>query len=216
MAESAAQATAVVALLLAAGSAAHAAGICTFWALVLGLSALRPRLTSVSRRVRVGAALGCMLLGYWLLLVNGGVAVTEAYTVPAALVVVGCGWLARRRGLVVSSWIGYGPALLVGLLPTLLRVLGDGDAAPLRRLALGTAGVVLVLIGAAVRQQAQVVTGAVTTVVVALHETLLLLDRIPRWIPLAVAGVLLVGIATTYERRRRDLARLRDAVVSLR
>ena len=44
----------------------------------------------------------------------------------------------------------------------------------------------------------------------------LLWDRLPRWVPLAVAGVLLVAVAMRYERRRRDLGRLREAVGRMR
>jgi hypothetical protein len=37
-------------------------------------------------------------------------------------------------------------------------------------------------------------------------------DLLPRWVPLAVAGLGLVGRAMTYERHRRDLARVRKPV----
>jgi len=40
-------------------------------------------------------------------------------------------------------------------------------------------------------------------------------DLLPRWIPLAAAGLLLVGLAMTLERRRRDLARVRAALTRM-
>jgi hypothetical protein len=46
----------------------------------------------------------------------------------------------------------------------------------------------------------------------AVHEVALVWDLIPRWAPLAAAGLVLVAVATTYERRRRDLARLAGVV----
>jgi hypothetical protein len=51
---------------------------------------------------------------------------------------------------------------------------------------------------------------------VALNEIARVWDHLPRWIPLAVAGLLLVAVATTYERRQRDMARLRGAVGRMR
>jgi hypothetical protein len=52
----------------------------------------------------------------------------------------------------------------------------------------------------------------VVLAVVALRELAAVWDLIPRWIPLAAGGVLLVVLATTLERRRRDLARFRQAL----
>jgi hypothetical protein len=49
-------------------------------------------------------------------------------------------------------------------------------------------------------------------VLVGLRELGLLWQRLDTWIPLTAAGLLLVGLAATYERRRRDLARLRAAL----
>jgi hypothetical protein len=83
-------------------------------------------------------------------------------------------------------------------------------------LALGVAALVVVLGGAVRRRQAPVVIGGTVLALVALHETVLLWDRVHRWILLAAAGLVLIGLATTYERRRRDLARLTAAVTRMR
>jgi hypothetical protein len=56
------------------------------------------------------------------------------------------------------------------------------------------------------------VAGGVVLVILALYEIRRAWDHLPRWIPLALGGLILVGLAITYERRRRDLARLRAAV----
>ncbi|MGW5671347.1 SCO7613 C-terminal domain-containing membrane protein [Micromonospora sp. NPDC003776] len=37
-------------------------------------------------------------------------------------------------------------------------------------------------------------------------------DLLPRWIFLGLGGLALIALAATYERRRRDLARLRALV----
>jgi hypothetical protein len=75
---------------------------------------------------------------------------------------------------------------------------------------------VVVLAGAVRRRQAPVVVGGTCLAALAVHEAVLLWDLLPRWIPLAVAGLVLVALAVTYERRRRDLTRLRTAVGSMR
>ena len=75
-----------------------------------------------------------------------------------------------------------------------------------------SAAVAVVLIGARWRLRAPFVVGGAVLALVAAHEVALVWDLIPRWAPLATAGLALVAVATTYERRRRDLARLVGAV----
>jgi hypothetical protein len=41
------------------------------------------------------------------------------------------------------------------------------------------------------------------------------LAAVPSWVPLSLGGVLLVAVGATYEQRRRDLARVRDAVLRM-
>jgi len=60
-----------------------------------------------------------------------------------------------------------------------------------------------------------VVIGGGVLLLVALHELTLVWDLLPRWIPLAAAGLLLVVLAMTLERRRRDLARFRAALIRM-
>ncbi|GGQ50394.1 SCO7613 C-terminal domain-containing membrane protein [Couchioplanes azureus] len=209
--QAAAHGGAGVALLLAAGSIRYAAAVCTLWGVALGLRALVRE--AGGRRGHVVAAAAAELGGWWLLLAAEQVAVVEAYTVPAAGVALLAGWLARRRAA-VSSWVAYGPALAAALLPTLASVLvADGE--PVRRLLLGAAALAVLLAGARARLQAPVVTGGAVLVLVALHELVRVWDLLPRWIPLAAAGLLLVGLAMTLERRRRDMARVRAALTRM-
>jgi hypothetical protein len=210
----AAHAGAFVALLLAAGSIRYAAAVCTFWGLALGLRALRPGETAAVRRVHVIAALLVELGAWWLLIGGEGVATVEAYTLPAAAVALFIGWLVRRGPGERSSWVAYGPALAAALLPTLASVLA-GEGEPLRRLLLGLGALAVLLAGAYARLRAPVVAGGGVLAVVALHEVVLAWDLLPRWIPLAVAGLLLVGLAMTLERRRRDVARVRAALTRM-
>lgn len=209
--EAAAHAAATVAVLLTIGHTGSAAGVCALWGLAVGLRAL-PRGQGVdARRHRVVAATAVELVAYWLLLADNDVSLIEAYTVPAAAVAVLAGWLAARRRPDLSSWTAYGPALIAAFAPSMAVVL-SGPGMPLRRLALGVAAVAVVLIGARWRLRAPFVVGGAVLGLVAAHEVALVWDLIPRWVPLAVAGLTLVTVATTYERRRRDLARLVGAV----
>jgi hypothetical protein len=213
-AEAMAHATALVAVLLAGGSARHAAGILALWGLAIGGRALVPGTHLGGRRWRAAVGAGCELTGYWLMLAAGGVAVVEAYTVPLAITALLAGWLAARADPNLRSWVTYGPAMLAGLAPSLAVAVSGGT--PLRRLLVGVAAVVVVLFGSAARQQAPVVVGGATVVIIALHEVTQWWDLIPRWVPLGIAGLVLVAVASTYERRRRDVLRLRGAVGRMR
>jgi hypothetical protein len=194
-----------------------AALVCKLWALVLTVRALRPGET---RRGRFGygiAAGSVALAGWWLLLASRDVGTTEVYTLPAAALAVVAGWLARRDRPELPSWSAYGAALAAAFLPTLAVIANSTAAEPhyLRRLLLGVGALLVLLAGARARLQAPVVTGGGTLLLVALHELIQFWDLLPRWVPLAVGGLLLVGIATTMEQRRRDLARLRAAIAGM-
>jgi hypothetical protein len=212
--QAAAHAGAVLALLLTAGSPRYAAAVCTFWGLALGVRALRPGERTAVRHGLIVAAATAELGGWWLLIVAERVSTLEAYTLPAAAVALLAGRLALRSRPGLSSWIAYGPALAAALLPALASVL-VGDGHPLRRLLLGLGALAVVLVGAHARLKAPVVTGGGVLAVVALHEITLVWDLLPRWIPLAAGGLLLVGLAMTLERRRRDLDRFRAALTRM-
>ncbi|MDY7090554.1 MAG: hypothetical protein SYR96_36370, partial [Actinomycetota bacterium] len=200
-AEVAAHTGAAIALVLAATSAGaspeRAAIVFALWGLVLA--------SRVRRRGHLLAAVASEAAAGVLVAAGNGVTTLEVYTVPAAAVALLAGVLfARGR----SSWAAYGPALAAALLPSLASVLA-ADGQHLRRLLLGVAAVAVVVAGAVFKLRAPVLMGGGALVVLALHELAQFWDLIPRWIPLAVAGLLLVVIATTIERRRRDLHRVR-------
>ncbi|MDM4720567.1 hypothetical protein QTQ03_13615 [Micromonospora sp. WMMA1363] len=210
--DAAAQGVALVAFLLAAGALRHAAAVCALWGAAVGLRLLR-RGEPVARRWAFAAVVGgSELLGTWLLLAAGGVAVLEAYTLPAAALALAAGAAALRTRSDLTSWLALGPGLAAGLLPPLASVLVAPDPQPMRRLLLGLAALGAVFVGATRRWQAPVVLGALTLTPLALHELARTWDLLPRWIFLAAGGLALIGLAATYERRRRDLARLRAAV----
>ncbi|MEV6516522.1 hypothetical protein AB0M37_12080 [Micromonospora chalcea] len=213
--EAAAQAVALLALLLAGGSLRHAAAVCVLWGVAVAVRVLRRGESPDGRRVLAAVAAGSELIGGWLVLAARGVVVLEAYTLPAAALALGAGVLALRRRPGLTSWLALGPGLGAALLPSLVSVLVLAEPQPWRRLALGAAAVTVVFAGAARRWQAPVVLGAATLVPLALHELARGWDLLPRWIFLGLGGLLLIGLAATYERRRRDVVRLRDAVARL-
>ncbi|MFE9916778.1 SCO7613 C-terminal domain-containing membrane protein [Micromonospora sp. NPDC005553] len=210
--DAAAQAVALVAAVLAVEAARHLATICVLWGAAVALRLLRRGEPAGRRWAFAGIAAGSELLGAWVLLAAGGVTVLEAYTLPAAALAIGAGLLALRTRPGLTSWPALGPGLVAALLPSLVSVLAGADPQPWRRLLLGAAATGAVLAGATRRWQAPVLLGGGALTLLALHELARGWDLLPRWIYLGIGGLALVGLAATYERRRRDLARLRAAV----
>jgi hypothetical protein len=171
-------------------------------------AALRP-----GRRWLAPAAAAAMLVAGWIALGTIGVHLVEAYTLPPAAAALAFGLLRRRAGRVESSWLAYGPGLAAALAPSMAVAWTETDWR--RPLLFGLAGLGVLLAGAWRRLQAPVALGAGTVVLVALHElgpdVLRLAGTLPRWVPLAVAGALLVGLGISYERRLGDLHRARAA-----
>ncbi|SNY23706.1 SCO7613 C-terminal domain-containing membrane protein [Paractinoplanes atraurantiacus] len=143
-----------------------------------------------------------------LAMAQAGVSVLEAYTLMTASVALLAGMLVRRARPAAGSWTTYGLALVLALTPSLISIL-VGDGQHLRRLLLGLGALGIVLAGARFGLRAPVLLGGDVLALVALHELAPVWDLLPRWIPLAAAGLLLVMLAMTLERRRRDLDRLR-------
>ncbi|KAB1944391.1 hypothetical protein F8271_09185, partial [Micromonospora sp. ALFpr18c] len=213
--DAAAQVVALVAAVLAVEVARHLATVCVLWGVAVALRLLRRGEPAGRRWTFAGIAAGSELVGAWVLLAAGGVTVLEAYTLPAAALALGAGLLALRTRPGLTSWPALGPGLVAALLPSLVSVLAGPDPQPWRRLLLGAAALSVVLAGAARRWQAPVLLGGGALTLLALHELIRGWDLLPRWIYLALGGLALVGLAATYERRRRDLARLRAAVTRL-
>ncbi|MFI0422835.1 SCO7613 C-terminal domain-containing membrane protein [Spongiactinospora sp. 9N601] len=167
---------------------------------------------------RTAAAL--LLAATWLRLWAEDVGAVEAYTAPFSLVLLGFGWWRVRRaaeGSRPSSWSAYGPGLAFTMLPSLLVALSDPGW--VRPLLLGCASLAVLLAGARWRMQAPVVQGGFTLAVLGINELMPwisdLVVLLPRWVPIAVGGALLVAIGATYEARKRDVRRLRDALARL-
>ncbi|MFI7419442.1 SCO7613 C-terminal domain-containing membrane protein [Nonomuraea sp. NPDC049684] len=157
-----------------------------------------------------------LLLASWLRLGADEVTVVEAYTVPCSLVLLGSGWW-RRRGAAVSSWAAYGAGLSFTMLPSLVAVYADVEWR--RSLALGVVALAVLLAGVRFKLRAPTSIGAVVVAGVVVRELAPYVSElflaVPRWVPIAVGGVLLVVVGATYEARMRDLRRLRDTLATM-
>lgn len=192
-----------------------------FLALVLALcgvlaaaTALRPE----RREVAGYLATALFVLASWVRLSASGVSSPEAYTLPVTVPALVIGVLRRRRDPAASSWTAYGAGLAVTLVPALFAAWGDPHW--LRPLLLGVAALVITLLGARLRLQALLVLGGAVLALDALHElapyVVQVVGAMPRWVAPALAGVLLLAVGATYEKRLRDARRLRDALGRMR
>ncbi|MFF3428367.1 SCO7613 C-terminal domain-containing membrane protein [Streptomyces sp. NPDC002602] len=165
-------------------------------------------------RRRLGwAAWALFVAATWVRLSVSGVVWPEAYTLPVTIPALVVGFVRRRRDPAASSWTAYAPGLAATLLPALIATWGDPHWQ--RPLLLGLASPALTLLGAHRRLQAPLLLGGATLAAVALHElapyVVQVVGALPRWLPAALVGLLLLAVGATYERRLRDARRLRAA-----
>ncbi|MGW7417066.1 SCO7613 C-terminal domain-containing membrane protein [Streptomyces sp. NPDC054863] len=206
-AEIAATVPALLAVALAAGRA-------PMLSLVLALCGVIAAGTAVRQdRRAVGWAAGALfLLATWVRLAASGIGEPEAYTLPVTVPALVVGVLRRRRDPQASSWTAYGPGLAATLLPSLVAAWADPYW--LRPLLLGLAALVVTLLGARHRLGAPLLLGGAVLSLVALHElapyVVQVVGALPRWLPPALAGLLLLAVGATYEQRLRDARRLRE------
>ncbi|MER8043935.1 hypothetical protein [Streptomyces sp. NPDC094032] len=190
-------------------------------ALALALCGVLAAATAVRperRRVASWTAAALFLLAGWVRLAVWDVTAPEAYTLPVTVPALVVGVLRRRRDPEASSWTAYGPGLAVTLLPSLLAAWTDPQWA--RPLLLGLAALAVTLLGARFRLQALLVLGGTVLALDGLHElapyVVQVVGALPRWLPPALAGLLLLAVGATYEQRLRDARRLRERLGRMR
>ena len=99
----------------------------------------------------------------------------------------------------------------------LLRIGEDaGLPVSLRGVLVAVAGLTALALGVHRRLAAPFVLGALTTGLLALRHLEPYAEAVPRWVVLAGAGVVLLGVGVTWESRRRDLDRAGRYLVGLR
>ncbi|MEU0234677.1 MULTISPECIES: hypothetical protein [unclassified Streptomyces] len=192
-----------------------------FLALALALGGVIAAATAVRPERRPFAswvAAGLFLLAAWVRLGAWGVTTPEAYTLPVTVPALVVGFLRRRRDPEASSWTAYGPGLAVTLVPSLGAAWTDPEW--VRPLVLGVAALVVTLLGARFRLQALLLLGGTVLALDGLHElapyVVQVVGVLPRWLPPALAGLLLLAVGATYEQRRRDARRLRERLARMR
>ncbi|MBA3745631.1 hypothetical protein, partial [Sporichthya sp.] len=167
-----------------------------------------PRWSRCARdRHPVGWPAGALLtLASWVRLVEANVEQPEAYTAGPAIALLVVGWFARRRNQELSSWQAYGAGLSTGLVPSLAVTLGEDGL--VRPLLLGGVALVVLLAGVRSRLQAPLVLGGAVLAVDALIQLGPVAAGLPRWVSIGGAGLVLLVLGTTFERRLRDLRRV--------
>ncbi|MFI6082110.1 SCO7613 C-terminal domain-containing membrane protein [Streptomyces sp. NPDC051217] len=203
-----------LAVVLASGHPETVALVLALCGVVAAGTALRP-----DRRPAAGyLAAVLFVLATWVRLYASEVATPEAYTLPVTVPALVVGFLRRRGDPGASSWTAYGPGLAATLLPSLAAAWGDTHW--LRPLALGVAALAVTLVGARLRLQALLVLGGTVLALDTLHElapyAVQVVGALPRWLPPALAGLLLLALGATYERRLHDARRLRESLGRMR
>lgn len=189
-------------------------------ALVLALCAVIAAGTAVreDRRPAGYAATALFVLAAWVRLACWGVGSVEAYTLPVTVPALLVGAVRRRKDPLTSSWTAYGAGLSVTLVPSLLTAWIDPDWP--RPLLLGVVALAVTLVGARHRLRAPLVLGGGVLALDALHELaphlVQMAGALPRWVPPALAGLVLLALGATYEQRIRDARRVRDVLGRMR
>jgi hypothetical protein len=166
-------------------------------------------------RHRVGwVAGGLLAASSWVRLALSDVDAPEAYTVPAGAALVAVGFLRRRGDPAYSSWRAYATGLSLALVPSLVRAVTDPGN--LRPMMLGLAAFVVLCSGIGRRLKAPLVLGggvlAVDAIVQLSPYLVAFYTAVPRWSVIAVTGLLLLVVGTTYERRARELQALHELI----
>jgi hypothetical protein len=166
---------------------------------IAGIAAGSYALVAGRRWVGV-AAVADLVLASWVAVGGAGVETPEAYTLPAALGLLVVALPALRSG--TRSWAAEGAAAGVALVPSALVVVADPTA--LRLVLTVAAACVLVVAGTLLHRQAPFVVGAGVLLFATVGRLAPYTPLLPRWLTLGTAGILLLVLGGTYERRRQQ------------
>jgi hypothetical protein len=152
------------------------------------------------RRPVAAIAVADLVLAGWIAAAGADIRTPEVYTLPAAVGLLLLAVPALRAG--AASWAAEGPATAVALLPSALVAVAEPTA--VRLAGAVTAAVVLTVAGTLTHRQAPFVVGAGALVLVVLGRLAPYAPLVPRWVTLATAGLVLLVVGATYERRRQQ------------
>jgi len=181
---------------------------------LLGVGAVAVSLLSPDRRWAAWLGSALLVVASWVRLVGLDVDVVEAYTLPGslALLVFGLAWMRRNPG--ASSWQGLGAPLTLGVGPSLLVALQEPTS--VRALLVGLAGLALVGVGVRLRWGAPMLVGGAAVGMLAVANIAPYAAALPRWVLFGTAGVSLLVLGVTWERRRQDLQTMHRYAARLR
>jgi hypothetical protein len=141
---------------------------------------------------------------------------TESTTGPATESATGRK-AGRGSGRGPGSWSAYGGGLVLVLVPSLFRALTDPGL--VRPLLLGAVALAVLLIGVRHRLAAPLALGGGVLAADALVQLSPYLAAayaaVPRWVAIGAAGLALLALGVTYERRLRELRGLGEHLTRL-
>ncbi|WP_447644721.1 SCO7613 C-terminal domain-containing membrane protein [Nocardioides zeae] len=179
-----------------------------------GTAAAAAALVHATRRPLAWVGGVLLVLASWVRLADEGVTVPEAYTLPAALVLLAVGVVALLRDPRRRSTTTLVSGLVLALAPSTLLALDD--PATLRGLLLTAASLALVLGGATLRWSAPLVAGSVVGALLLLRALAPYAAELPPYLVMIAAGAVLVTVGVTWESRLASLRRGRRYVARLR
>jgi hypothetical protein len=138
----------------------------------------------------------------------------EAYTLPAAALLLAAGWWRMETDGRVGSARALSSGLVLALVPSLLLALDEPVS--LRGVLVAAGGVLALVVGVARLWSAPFVAGAATIATLALRHLGPVVEGLPRWISLGSVGLALLLVGVTWERRRQDLDVASRYLTSLR
>lgn len=207
------------AVLAAAGTLQSAAGEQSVWAAVhltvAGAVVTATAVLQADRRVLAWPGGALLAAATWVRLEDLGVSAPEPYTLPTAVTLLAVGLHRLRRDPSSTSLFTLTPGLTLALVPTLLWVLDE--PAGVRSLLLGVGCLLLVMSGARTGWTAPLALGAgVGALLLVRLGVPYVGDAVPRWVLIGAAGVLLLAMGTTWERRVADARAVLGYVRALR
>jgi hypothetical protein len=187
---------------LAAATTSSAVGAWGQTAIQLGIvGAAAGAYALVASRRWVGVvAVGDLVIASWIAVGGAEIETPEAYTLPAAVGLLLIAVPALRAA--APSWAAEGAAAGVALVPSALVVVAAPTA--LRLALVIAAAVAFTVAGTALHRQAPFLIGAGVLLFVAVGRLGPYAPLLPRWVTLGTAGLLLLVVGATYERRRQQ------------
>ena len=150
----------------------------------------------------------------WVRLLDLGVDVVEAYTLPSALALIAIGAWRLGRDDRSATMTVLAPGLTLATVPSLLAMLDDPYS--LRALLLGAGCLSLTVAGAALRWSAPLVVGSVVGALLVLRELAPYAAAVPTWVTIGISGAVLLMVGITWESRMSDVRRASGYVAALR